>query len=192
MSKVEVKNTILAISVLLMFLNLQTARATTFANPLESVRDTLPVPKGIKNMMFYLQRDPNTNTVVYEQNQLEKGGLDEKDPIHVYWIRYADGGEKKDLSYLQRKFAYGLTSKKLGKDSYELKFVCYSKLPLYLKKATDGKYHVYVSINGKQAILNRIFVRIDGGTFWVPNVLYVELKGTDPVTGKAVSERFKP
>jgi hypothetical protein len=28
----------------------------------------LPVPKGIKNELFYLQRDPNKNTVIYELN----------------------------------------------------------------------------------------------------------------------------
>nr|WP_262910534.1 DUF4833 domain-containing protein [Pontibacter silvestris] len=171
---------------------LRGTEATASDTVLVNVQDTLPVPKGIRNMMFYVQRDPNANTVVYELNLLEQGIPDEKDPIHPFWIRYADGGERKELNYIQRKFAYGLNSKKLGKDSYELKFVCYSKLPLYLRKGTNGKFHVYATINDKQAILNRIFVRIEGGTFWVPNVLYFELKGTDAVTGKVVSERFKP
>ncbi|QCR24881.1 DUF4833 domain-containing protein [Pontibacter sp. SGAir0037] len=142
--------------------------------------------------MFFVQRDPNANTVVYELNRTAQGTLDEKEPVHAFWIRYADGGEQKELNYIQRKFAYGLNTKKLGKDSYELKFVSYSKLVLYLRKGTDGKFHVYTTINQKEAILDRVFVRIEGGTFWVPNVLYVELKGRDAATGKAVTGRFKP
>ncbi|WP_347156856.1 DUF4833 domain-containing protein [Pontibacter chitinilyticus] len=156
-----------------------------------SPQDSFPVPKGIRNLLFYVQRDPNANTVIYQLNQTEQGGLNEQEPVHIFWIRYADKGERKELNYIQRKFAYGLKYKKIGKDSYELEFVSYPKLPLYLRKAADGKYHVYATINQKQAILDRIFVRIQGGTFWVPNVLYVELKGKDATTGKVVIERIK-
>jgi hypothetical protein len=42
-------------------------------------------------------------------------------------------------------------------------------------------------------VLNRIFIRVDpGGTFWSPNIIYMELKGRDEATGKEVMERFKP
>ena len=47
-------------------------------------------------------------------------------------------------------------------------------------------------INNKEAILQRIFIKVSGGTFWVPNVVYVEFRGIDPTTGKEVKERFKP
>lgn len=59
-------------------------------------------------------------------------------------------------------------------------------------KAADGKYHIFALIAQKQVILNRIFVKIEGGSFWLPNVVYVELKGTDPVTGREIVEHFKP
>jgi hypothetical protein len=158
----------------------------------ESRSDTLPVPRGIRNMMFYLQRNPNANTVVYELNKTAQGNLDEQAPIHAYWIRYAEGGERKELSFIQSKFAYGLKARKLGKDNFELKFVSYSRLPLYLRRAPDGRYQVYTTINQKEAMLDRIFVRIEGGTFWVPNVLYVELQGREAATGKIIAGRFKP
>jgi hypothetical protein len=37
-----------------------------------------------------------------------------------------------------------------------------------------------------------VFIKIEGGSFWLPNVIYVELKGIDPATGKEITERFKP
>ncbi|MFT2010728.1 DUF4833 domain-containing protein [Pontibacter sp. 13R65] len=188
-----VKKLYLFLLVLLLFATLPAAQANNLTGTgLEAKADTLPVPKNVKNLKFYVQRDPNANTVVYQLNEVSPGVLNEQEPIHVFWIRYAEGGEQKELNYVQRKFAYGLNTKKLGKDNYELKFVCYSKLSLYLRKAADGKFNVCTTINEKEAILDRVFVRVEGGTFWVPNVLYVELKGRDAATGKPISSRFKP
>lgn len=151
-----------------------------------------PTP-AVTTKLFYVQRDPNTNTIIYDLNTDAKGQLDPENPIHVYWIKYNEKGQKEELNYIQRKFAYGIVSKPLDNGKFDIRFVSYKKYPLSLMRSTaDNKYHVYATIDKKQAILNRIFIRIEGGTFWIPNVLYVEVKGTDPATGKEVMERFKP
>lgn len=156
-------------------------------------QDTFPVPKGNSKQLFYLQRTANTNTIICELNYKKNGELDETDPVHVFWIRYPEGGMKKELSYIQRVFAYGIKSQMLGKDSYKLHFVSYKKRPLYLmRSAKDNQYKVYATINNQQAILNRIFIKVDGGTFWSPNVVYMEMKGVDEQTGKETMQRFKP
>lgn len=143
------------------------------------------------NHLFYVQRDPNANTIVYELNA-PNGKLDEEEPVHAYWIRYAAKGEHAELNYIQRKFAYGLNQKPLGNGKYDIRVVSYKKYPMTLMKSQDGKYHIFATIGQKQVILNRIFVRIEGGSFWIPNVLYVELRGSDPVTGQEIVDRFKP
>ena len=153
--------------------------------------DKFPVPPESVSRLFFIQRSPNANTIIYELNDKD-GRLDPENPIHVYWLRYADKGQKEELNYIQRKFAYGLTTKPLGNDQYDVRFVSYKKFPLTLMKAGDGKYHIFATIEQKQMILSRIFVKIEGGTLMLPNVVYVELKGTDPVTGKDILERFKP
>lgn len=151
-----------------------------------------PTPSGISNQLFYLQRDPNLNTIICELNVNSSGDLDKKEPIKVYWIRYGDKGEREELNYIQRKFAYGIQSKAIGNDQYELRFVSHKKLPMYLiKSADDKKYHVYVSVNNKKIQLERIFVRIEGGSFWLPNVKYVELKGINTANKTQIIERIK-
>ncbi|WP_199118792.1 DUF4833 domain-containing protein [Pedobacter sp. ASV28] len=154
---------------------------------------TFPTPKNISNQLFYVQRDPNINTIICQLNVDEKGDIDKKQPVNVFWIRYADKEGKKDLNYIQRKFAYGIQSKDIGNDQYELRFVSYKKFPLLLTKSEiDKKYHVYVTANNKRILLDRIFLRIEGGTFWLPNVKYVEIKGYDASNPtKAVTERIK-
>jgi hypothetical protein len=63
---------------------------------------------------------------------------------------------------------------------------------MHLMKATNGKYYVFVKIRGKQAILNRLFIKINGGSFWSPNVEYMEIKGIDITNGNEMVERIKP
>jgi len=150
-----------------------------------------PTPKNIDNMLFYIQRDPNINTAIYAINYQENGKINKSNPIKAYWIRYAEKGEKKDFSYIQRKFAYGIESKTLNNDEFELQFVSYKKLPLTLKKIdSDQKYHVFVNVNQKKIQVEKIFVRIEGGSFWLPNVKYAEVSGIDAISNKAITERI--
>jgi phosphatidylglycerophosphate synthase len=154
--------------------------------------DTFPVPPVNGNSLFYLQRTPNINTVVYELNQTN-GMPDKDEPIRIQWIRYTDKRQRADLSWIQRRFAYGLKEKDMGNGTYELRFFAFKKVPLYLKKwSVDNKQHVFVDISGRQAILNRVYLRIDpGGTFWSPNVRYLEVTGVDTENGKELVQRIK-
>jgi hypothetical protein len=149
-----------------------------------------PVPPANPKQLFYLQRTPNTNTIVCDIN-LVNGKPDEDEPVHVYWIRYTEQGQKKELNYIQRKFAYGIKSKKIADGRYELNFVSYKKLKMYLQMGADKQFHVYAAINNKMALLTRVFIQINGGTFWSPNVEYFEMAGTDPATKQPVMERKK-
>ena len=96
---------------LLLFLNLLFSLP-----PAAKPATTFPVPSGVTNQLFYLQRDPNTNTVIYQLNVDRAGKLDEDEPVNVFWIRYDEHGERKDLNFIQRKFAYGLTAEKMAAD----------------------------------------------------------------------------
>lgn len=153
-------------------------------------QEKFPVPAGNIRQLFYLQRNANSNTVIYELNY-KNAVLNKEEPIHVYWMRYDEQGQKAELNFLQRKFAYGVKSTLICKDKYKLNIVSFKKHPLFLIKGAENKYYVYTTINQKQAILNRIFVKIDGGSLWSPNVEYIEVKGIDPATGKEVMERMK-
>ena len=153
-------------------------------------QEKFPVPVGNPNQLFYLQRTANSNTIICELNY-KNNTLDVDEPVHVYWLRYEDKGQKEELNFVQKKFAYGIKSTFLSKDKYELNFVSYKKYPMVLMKGPNNKFNVYGTINQKQAIVDRIFVKISGGSFWAPNVEYVEIKGIDPISGKEVVERRK-
>lgn len=162
------------------------------STPVNAAADTFPVPPHRANSLFYLQRTPNTNTIICELNE-KNGEPDPEDPVHVLWIRYTEQKQRQELNFIQRHFAYGINSRALGNGAYELHFVSYKKIVLFLRKSpVDNLHHVYVNIDNKQMLLNRIFIKINpGGTFWSPNVEYFEFKGVDTESGKELLQRVK-
>ena len=161
----------------------------TQANP----ADRFPTPPDSPIRLFYIQRSSNTNTVIYDANLLANKSLNAKDPVHTYWIRYAEKGEKEELSTIQRTLAYGLYTDaiKAEPNTYEGYFLAYRKRKFVVKLDPRGSPIALFPINGKLQILKRVFVSVDE-SHMMPSVNYIELFATDPITGKDVYERFKP
>jgi phosphatidylglycerophosphate synthase len=153
--------------------------------------DSFPVPTGNANQLFYLQRTSNKNTIVCDLN-IVNGMLNKEEPVHVYWIRYSDQGQRQELSYIQRTFAYGIKATPLANDAgFVMHFAGFKKYLFYLVKSPDNKYRVYTTVNAKKVVLNRIFIKLNGGSFWSPNVEYVEIKGVDASNGREITDRLK-
>lgn len=160
-----------------------------------SISDTFPVPKDSRHLLFYIQRTHNKNTIMYEVNYNADSTINESEPVKVYWIRYSDRGEVAPLSYIQRNYAYGIESLMTDKAKkiFKINLVSYDKRPIYLMRAEgDSRYRAYIIMDNKLVYLCKAFAKIDGGTFWVPHITYVELTGKDPVTGKTVTEKIIP
>lgn len=157
---------------------------------LASPADTFPVPKGNPFQLFYLQRQPNTNTIVVELN-VKNGKVNDENPVHVFWIRYTEQAQRAELNFIQRTFAYGMKSNKIKEDTYDLNFVSYKKLKFRLEKDSSNRWRVLYNLaNGGSIILRRIYLHVNGGSFWHPHIDYTELKGNDPINYREVRERI--
>ena len=152
-----------------------------------------PDPPPNENMLFYLQRTIDNNTVVYEINYTTDGKINAKKPVKVYWIDFDNGGIISPLTFAQSMFAYGVESKMLDEKIFMINLVSYKKLKFYLKPTGKNKnYETHVVLNNKPSILTKIFVTIIGGTYLKPIVLHIELVGKDIVTGERITEKIKP
>ncbi|SHE85804.1 DUF4833 domain-containing protein [Pedobacter caeni] len=150
----------------------------------------LPTPTG-KNLLFFLQRTPDTNTVIYELNFKDDGTLDPEAPVKGSWIRYEEQAQLKELTTIEKNFAYGVKCKALGNDQYEIRLMAYKKMPLYLLKSDqDNKYHIYIKDEGKHLLLKRVFVKVNGGSFWFPKVTYIDLITANSESGKEILKRI--
>jgi len=74
----------------------------------------------------------------------------------------------------------------------KFQFVSYNKRTFIIKKNDEGIFQVFTISEKKEVVVNKIFVKIDGGTFWVPNIKQVELHARDAKTGEKRVEIVKP
>lgn len=179
----KVKKTILVFSTILL----------TAATTLTYAQTGYPVPAKTDKMLFYFQRSHNKNTVIYELNTLADGKLNLKKPVKFYWIRYEEGGVKKELSFIQQK-AFGLdcTLMDKEKENFVLRFNHFKTRDIYLIK-TNNNYKAYVTINGEYAELASIYIQSENNSLGFPlTVKYVELKGTDVKSMQPCCEKIIP
>ncbi len=143
--------------------------------------ENYPIPQDIDNLLFYIQRNLNKNTVVYALNTDKHGIIDEKYPMRVFWIKYTDGGVKEELNFIQHK-AFGYSALKINSKTFEFRMESYSDLRFFIGESDKGLTQIVTKINGEDAELNNIYVYANEfGLF--PKVEYFELYGRSLDTG---------
>ncbi len=149
-----------------------------------------PTPPKTINRLFYIQRNHNRNTVVYDANFRANGFVDESKPINVYWIRYEEGGSTMELRAIEKRMAFGVKCKKIkgAANQFSVKLVAYDEREFLLKQDAPFKASLYGFINKKQAKVNCMYIFADNsGVF--PDVKYVELYGTAIGSGEKLYEK---
>lgn len=136
-----------------------------------------PRPPEDQDLLFYIQRNHDYDTIVYKINRNPDGLINSNLPMHAYWIKYSEGGKIVGLNHMQSKLAYGYESTRISKDLYSFRFVSYKDLTLFIARdpATD-QFRVNVKLNHKHLWLNNIYVyAVEFGVF--PDVKFIELYG---------------
>ena len=145
-----------------------------------------------RNSLFKIGRSKDANEIFYEVKTTTSGSLDLKEPVKIYWIKYTENNEIEPLTMIQQKFAYGLKFLEVTTEKAEFQFVSYAKRTLTLRKNNTGKYGVFTEVEGKEVELERVFIQIDGGSFWFPKITRVEIHAKKAEAGKLVVEVIKP
>ena len=144
------------------------------------------------NALFKIERSKDDNAIFYELRTSSNNSLDKENPINIYWIRNTEGGKTKPLTWIQQHYAYGLEFTSSSQQKAKFHFVSYDKKDFILKKNVEGDFKVFTIKDKKEVIVNRIFIQIDGGTFWFPTISRVELHTTDPITNIDEVEIINP
>ena len=142
--------------------------------------------------LFKIERSKDANEIFYDINTEKTGCLNINNPINPYWIRATEGGLLKPLTWIQQNYAYGLEYAHKSENQAKFHFVSYKKRDFILKRNAQGYFKVFTQLNQKEVIVNRIFIQIDGGTFWFPKISQVELHVQDPTTNKKLIEIITP
>jgi len=152
------------------------------------------IPSGNTNYnLFYIDRNKDNNIIKYDIKLKENGELNMEEPINMYWVKNTDGGKKEGLNYAQKKLAYGLKYVKKEDDEIKFQFVSYGKRTFILRKLKGkSEYNVITYLNNKTVIVNRIYIHITGGTYFVPKIAYLQLYWKDAYSDKEGIEKVIP
>ena len=151
--------------------------------------DDFTRPPQTNKSLFFIQRNKNHNTIVYDINLEKDGQINTGDPIDVYWRRYGSNGARKDLSWLEEMLAYGYRSKRDKKtNTFRIKLRAYDERSIILQKKNE-RWQALMQINNRQCFLKNIYVYADeSGIF--PKVIHVDIYGLDIETGDLLKERL--
>jgi hypothetical protein len=149
-----------------------------------------PVPTCSNSLLFYIQSNNNKNTVIYETNWRHDGSINDEYPMHVFWLRYDEKGQEKELNYMQHKLAYGYTSQRINNNCFEFSLVSYEKKKLFIDQQPCGNYGVYTCINDQNSLLTNVYAYADEqGVF--PKVKYLEFYGYSVETQLPVYQKVE-
>ncbi len=138
--------------------------------------------------LFVVERNKNGNTVHYDVCIGNDDYPSDTEPVVAYWI--LENGEREELNKLERDFAYGIAEyKKLGRDSVKIILVSMKQRFITIKRI-GGNYRASTLINGKESVLERVYVKSHELMTGLPRVEFVDLYGRTKDKGLPVSERI--
>ncbi len=140
--------------------------------------------------LFKIERSKNGNVVQYDACLLNDGVLSDTDPVSAYWM--LENGQREDLNALEKNFAYGIKSeKRIGKDKVQISLAALSNRKVIVEKDHD-QYRAITSINGKQSILERIYVKSEQRLVGPAKVICIDVFGRTLASNTPVQERIVP
>jgi hypothetical protein len=163
---------------------------TGIATTTTTTRTALAAPPRTYQNLFRIERNKNANIVQYDAVLEAPDRLDSKSPVVGYWVLLAEDGRREEVTGLARR-AYGFkVVPENGTSSWLLYLNATSDRSIRVLRWKD-KWLAQTVIQGKNAMLTRLYVFADESAF-IPSVRFIDLFGTDLVTGAALTERLKP
>lgn len=151
----------------------------------------LQADEPVRQPLFKIERNTNTNIVQYDVQVGANGKLDSKTPVVAYWIRHAEQGQKEELSWIQRKFAYGFKSRfDRQSDTVSLEMAADIGRTIRVQKY-KGSYRAMADIDGKPSRIEKIYIHASGKGMST-SVDFIELHGVNLDTKDKAYERLVP
>ena len=142
-------------------------------------------------LLFIIERSKNANVVHYDARLTADGKLDPKEPVIAYWVLLAEDGRREELSWIEKKKAYGFDIKPAPSvKGYKMTLVADPQRPITVKKEGDAVRAEGV-IDGRPAVLEKMYIKASDGLTG-PKVEYIELYGKDLQTGGKRYQKIVP
>lgn len=165
--------------------------ALTAALALSLPGSSLLAQDPVIHPLFKIERSKNANIIQYDARSGADGRLLKQEPIIGYWIRLNEQGQRMELTWVQRTFAFGFKTR-LAKDreSAEMDMVADLGAPVTVSRFGDA-FRATIPIEGRTSFLDRVYIKAQGKGIKV-DVEYVETFGRDVETGEDRYQKIIP
>jgi hypothetical protein len=153
------------------------------------IRPEFKVPDE-PGQLFYVQRSPNSNTVIYAAKLDAQGNLDASAPVDAFWRKFNIDGSKQPLNFIERMTAYGvkLDARKAGQPpAFSIAALPERKLTVSLDSQRRPQAVMQVGSHKVKVVYVYLHV-VEGGL--MPSVPDLDVFGIDIATGKPVHEHL--
>ena len=144
-----------------------------------------------RDALFHIERNKNANIVQYDAQLGQDGLLNSKQPVVVYWVRLAEQGQARELSWLQKKFAYGFKAKTNKDENTATLEMVRGLARTIMVKRDEGDYRAVADINGMKCYVDKLFIHARGSGL-ATRVNYIEWYGVSVENNEEQYERFYP
>ena len=139
--------------------------------------------------LFIIERSKNANVVHYDVKLDDAGDPVTANTIDAYWIRHAGAGNRKELEWFERNWAYGAeVIGPVSANGFSMTVKSYDQREISVRRV-DGQFEALIEIVGEMARLEKIYVVTDESGL-IPKVLYIELNGINVENGEQLVERI--
>lgn len=142
--------------------------------------------------LFHIERSRDADEIYYEANLGCDGNLIISNPIDIYWMKHSHGGSNEPLTRIQQRYSYGLKFLEVSAEVAVFQFVSLPERIFELRKNQHGIFRVFTIFAGSEVEVQSIFVQFAGGSFWIPVISGVELRGKETRSGKLIVEAINP
>ena len=161
----------------------------TESDRIERLRPEFKTPDE-PNQLFYVQRSPNSNTVIYAARLDGKGEIDRGNPVEGFWRKFNIDGSRQSLNMIERMMAYGVRADR----AQPCKPVTFAIAALPDRKFTltldaQHKPQALTQVGSHTVKVAYIYLQVKEGGL-LPDVPALDLFGTDIASGKAVHEHL--
>ena len=142
------------------------------------------------NQLFYIQRSPNSNTVIYAARLDSRGEFDAKAPVDAFWRKFNIDGSKQSLNFMERLMAYGVRVDTI-RPGQPITFRVAALPDRKLTLAMDAQHHpeALMQAGGHTMKVAYVYLQVvEGGL--MPSVPSLDIFGTDIASGKAIHEHL--
>ncbi len=143
-------------------------------------------PTKTREFLVKIQRSLNADEVFYDIKLDDAGFLELPEPIDIYWVRHTRQGVVERLSWLERRFAYGVKYIELRPDYVSFHFVPKKEMVFYIRRDQALKYKLYTFLDDVKTEVTGIIVYFTMRFYGFPKIEKVEISGINISTSEDI------